>query len=56
MTTFTNWGTPPSVNVPAMAVAWLSLDTSPRPGAYGSQMTPSASATATATPIPTPTP
>ena len=56
VTTFTNWGTPPSVNVPATAVAWLSLDTSPPPGGYGSQMTPSASATATATPIPTPTP
>jgi hypothetical protein len=56
VTTFTNWGTPPSVNVPATAVAWVSLDTSPPPGGYGSQMTPSASATATATPIPTPTP
>jgi hypothetical protein len=56
VTTFTNWGTPPSVNVPATAVAWVSLDTSPPPGGYGSQMTPSATATATATPIPTPTP
>ena len=48
VTTFTNWGTPPSVNVPATAVAWLSLDTSPPPGGYGSQMTPSSSATALA--------
>ena len=56
VTTFTNWGTPPSVNVPATAIAWVSLDTSPPPGGYGSQMTPSASATATATPTPTPTP
>ena len=56
VTTFTNWGTPPPVNVPATAISWLSLDTSPPPGGYGSQRTPSASATATATPIPTPTP
>lgn len=54
VTNFTNWGTSPSVNVPATAVAWLSLDTLPPPGGYGSQMTPSASATATATPTPTP--
>jgi hypothetical protein len=56
VTTFTNWGTPPSVDVPATAVAWLSLDTAPPPGGYGSEMTPSAAAAATATPIPAPAP
>jgi hypothetical protein len=52
VTTFTNWGTPPAVTVPATAVSWLSLDTTPPPGGYGSQMTPAAFATATAGPTP----
>ena len=54
-TTFTNWGTAPSVNVPATAVAWSTLTTSPPPDGYGSGETPSASAAATATATPTPT-
>ena len=35
-TTYSQWGTPPSVSVPAGAVAWSTLVTTRPPGGYGS--------------------
>ena len=47
-TTFSAWGTAPTVNPPSSAVAWGSLSTSSPPDGYGSGDTP--------TPAPTSTP
>ncbi len=49
-TTFTNWGTAPSVSAPTGAVAWSTLTTAMPPGGYGS------GGTGGASPTPTPTP
>jgi hypothetical protein len=49
-TTFSQWGTAPSVSAPSGAVAWSSLVTSVPPGGYGNGGSPSA------TPAPTPSP
>jgi hypothetical protein len=49
-TTFTNWGTAPSVSAPTGAVAWSTLTTAVPPGGYGS------GGTSAASPTPTPTP
>ena len=49
-TTFSGWGTAPSVTPPSSAVAWVSLSTSSPPDGYGSGETPSPG------PTPTPTP
>jgi hypothetical protein len=48
-TTFSQWGTAPSVSAPSGAVAWSSLVTSMPPGGYGS------GGAASATPTPSPT-
>jgi len=47
-TTFSAWGTPPSVTAPTGAIAWSSLTTTAPPGGYGSGGTPAG--------VPTPTP
>lgn len=49
-TTFSGWGTAPSVTPPSSAVAWVSLSTASPPDGYGSGETPSPG------PTPTPTP
>jgi hypothetical protein len=49
-TTFSGWGSEPSVTAPAGAVAWSTLSTSEPPDGYGQGVTPSAA------PTPTPTP
>jgi hypothetical protein len=48
-TTYSQWGTAPSVSAPAGAVAWSSLVTSTPPGGYGN------GGAASATPTPSPT-
>jgi hypothetical protein len=52
--TFSDWGTAPTVALPATAVAWSSLTTSAPPDGYGSGETPKPGATAPATPTSTP--
>ena len=49
-TTFSAWGTAPSVSAPTGAVAWSSLTTAVPPGGYGSGGTPAGAPTPTATP------
>ncbi len=49
-TTFSAWGTAPTVSAPTGAVAWSGLTTATPPGGYGS------GGGATSTPAPTPTP
>jgi hypothetical protein len=49
-TTFSQWGTAPSVSAPSGAVAWSTLVTSPPPGGYGSGGASSASPSATPQP------
>jgi hypothetical protein len=49
-TTYSQWGTAPSVSVPAAAVAWSTLATTTPPGGYGSGGTSAASPSATAQP------
>ena len=46
-TTFTAWGTAPSVTAPSSPVAWSTLSTSPPPDGYGSGETPSPAPTST---------
>jgi hypothetical protein len=49
-TTFSDWGTAPSVSVPSSAVAWSTLSTSEPPDGYGSGETPTPAPTATPSP------
>jgi hypothetical protein len=49
-TTFSQWGTAPSVSAPSGAVAWSTLVTSPPPGGYGNGGASSASPSATPQP------
>jgi hypothetical protein len=49
-TTFSAWGTAPSVSAPTGAIAWSSLTTAVPPGGYGSGGTPAGAPTPTATP------
>lgn len=49
-TTFSAWGTAPSVTAPAGAIAWSGLTTAVPPGGYGSGGTPAGAPTPTATP------
>jgi hypothetical protein len=49
--TFTEWGTAPSLTVPASAVAWSTLASAEPPGGYGSGETPAAAPTATPSPV-----
>jgi hypothetical protein len=53
-TTFSQWGTAPSVSAPSGAVAWSTLVTSPPPGGYGNggAASPSPSPSPSATPQP----
>jgi hypothetical protein len=50
-TTFSAWGTPPTVSAPAGAVAWSSLTTSVPPNGYGGGGVPAGTPTATPGPI-----
>jgi hypothetical protein len=50
-TTFSAWGTPPSVSAPAGAMAWSSLTTSVPPNGYGGGGVPFGSPTSTPGPI-----
>lgn len=49
-TTFSAWGTAPSVSAPTGAIAWSSLTTAVPSGGYGSGGTPAGAPTPTATP------
>jgi hypothetical protein len=49
-TTFSAWGTAPSVSAPTGAIAWSSLTTAAPPGGYGSGGIPAGAPTPTATP------
>jgi hypothetical protein len=49
-TTFSAWGTAPSVSAPTGATAWSSLTTAVPPGGYGSGGTPAGAPTPTVTP------
>ncbi|HEY6468220.1 MAG TPA: hypothetical protein VI434_00475 [Candidatus Dormibacteraeota bacterium] len=51
-TTFSEWGTAPTVTAPPGAVAWSSLATAAPPGGYGSGGTGATSPTPSATPAP----
>lgn len=46
-TTFSAWGTAPSVSAPTSAIAWSSLTTAVPPGGFGNGGTPAAAPTAT---------
>jgi hypothetical protein len=50
-TTFSAWGTPPTVSAPAGAVAWSSLTTTTPPNGYGGGGLPAGTPTATPAPI-----
>jgi hypothetical protein len=54
-TAFSDWGTAPSVTVPAGATAWAGLGASEPSGGYGSGLFPSAGASPAATPTPSST-